>query len=192
LILIIDNYDSFTFNLVEFVRRYRPVEVRRNDEVGLDIVSELRPAGVLISPGPGRPADSGISLPLVRAWHQQIPILGVCLGHQIIGEVCGASVVHAAEPVHGKTSPIRHQGKGLFRNLPNPLQVMRYHSLLLDPASLPPSLEVTATTDAEEIMGIRHKFYNLVGVQFHPESILTEAGEQMICNWLAFAPETGG
>ena len=184
MILIIDNYDSFTYNLVELVRRYQPVEVYRHDEAGLDIVAERRPAGLLISPGPGRPEDSGISLPLVEAWHQQIPILGVCLGHQIIGKICGAAVVHAGQPMHGKTSLIYHTGTGIYRNLPNPMPVMRYHSLLLDPLTLPPQLEVTAKTSTEEIMGIQHKIHNLVGVQFHPESILTPAGAQMVRNWL--------
>ncbi|WNJ16496.1 aminodeoxychorismate/anthranilate synthase component II [Pontibacter sp. G13] len=184
MIVIVDNYDSFTYNLVDLVKRFVPVQVFRNDEISVDELVGKSPSGILISPGPGNPDNSGISRELVDRIKSEIPVLGVCLGHQIIGSISGAEVVKGSVPVHGKTSEIRHQNGSIFRDLPNPMTVMRYHSLVIDPAKIPNELEVLAKTDTEEIMGIRHKIYNLVGVQFHPESILSESGELMIRNWL--------
>jgi anthranilate synthase/aminodeoxychorismate synthase-like glutamine amidotransferase len=183
LILVLDNYDSFTYNLVDLVRRHAPVQVFRNDALSLDAAEALCPDGLLISPGPGRPEDAGISGALLRHWMGRIPVLGVCLGHQLIGSVLGGQVVHAARPVHGKTSQIAHTGQSLFAGLPSPLRVMRYHSLILAQA-LPPGLEVTARTEDGEIMAIHHPALRLTGVQFHPESVLTEGGDRMIQNWL--------
>ena len=185
MILIIDNYDSFTWNLVDLIRQgpYL-VQVHRNNELTLEQVRKLRPKGILISPGPGRPEDSGVSVEVVREVAGEIPIFGVCLGHQLLGEVFGMKVVHAAAPIHGKTSPLEHDGKGLFRGIPQGINVMRYHSLMLVEAASECDLDVTATTPEGEIMGIRHRFLNFVGVQFHPESILTEFGNKMVDNWL--------
>ena len=190
MILLIDNYDSFTYNLVDLLQRHREVRVFRNDAVSAEIVEELAPAGIVISPGPGRPADSGVSRDILARYHQRIPVLGVCLGHQLIGEWLGAEVVHAARPMHGKTSQLKHVGTGLFAGLPQPLKVMRYHSLLLRPESLPKDLTLTAWTEQGEVMGVAHRVFPLAGVQFHPESIGSEAGEQLITNWLdAFAAD---
>ncbi|GAB4410365.1 MAG: aminodeoxychorismate/anthranilate synthase component II [Bacteroidia bacterium] len=183
-ILLIDNYDSFTYNLADLLRRYATVQVVRNDAIGLEEITATDPAGIVVSPGPGRPEDSGISLPLVQRLYDRYPILGVCLGHQIIGQVCGAKVVHAARPMHGRTSLVQHTQTSVFRQLPSPLRVMRYHSLVLDPDTIPDELEVIAYSDGGEIMGIRHKIHTLVGVQFHPESVLSEGGDRMIRNWL--------
>jgi anthranilate synthase component 2 len=183
-ILLIDNYDSFTYNLVDLIQRREPVVVHRNDAVTAEVVETLRPRGIVISPGPGRPQDSGVSQDIVARYHQRLPILGVCLGHQLIGELLGAEVTHAARPMHGKTSQIVHLGTGVFANLPQPLRVMRYHSLVLRPESLPNRLIVSAWTDSGEVMGIQHADFPLVGVQFHPESIGSEAGGQLLTNWL--------
>ncbi|MDX1907766.1 MAG: aminodeoxychorismate/anthranilate synthase component II [Bacteroidia bacterium] len=184
MILLIDNYDSFTWNLADLVRRVRPVHVVRHDAITLEDVITLDPAGIIISPGPGRPEQSGVSLPVVSRLYHQYPILGVCLGHQLIAQVMGARVVPAQVPMHGKTSLVYHQGRSIFAGLPDPVECMRYHSLVVDPDSLPDGLEVTAKTEAEEIMGIHHKIYNLAGVQFHPESVRTTYGFQMMDNWL--------
>ena len=184
MILVIDNYDSFTYNLVDLIRRFVEVKVIRHDEYGPEIVDHLRPEGIVISPGPGRPCDSGISMAVVERYYRTHPILGVCLGHQVIAEVLGAKVVHAVRPMHGKTSLVYHGNNGLFSDISQGIEVMRYHSLVVDPQSLPAMLEISAWTDREEIMGIRHKIYNLSGVQFHPESVLTTAGEKMLQNWL--------
>ncbi len=184
MILVIDNYDSFTFNLVALLRQEARVEVAKNDEISLETIISNPPAGIVISPGPGRPADSGISVTIVDQLTGKIPILGVCLGHQLIAEQMGAKVVHAARPMHGKTTLVLHKQNSLFANLPSPLQVMRYHSLVVCPASLPEELEVTAWTEQGEVMGIQHKIYNLAGIQFHPESILTPQGPDMIQNWI--------
>ncbi len=184
MILIIDNYDSFTFNLVDLIRQEEEVSIFRNDEISLEEVKALAPRGILISPGPGRPLDSGVSYPIVEQLKGKIPILGVCLGHQLIGEVLGAEVTHARRPMHGKRSQIQHDGIQLFRGLPRPLTVMRYHSLVLDPASIPASISVSAHTQEGEIMGIRAEEKGLWGVQFHPESIGSEGGRQLIRNWL--------
>ncbi len=184
MVLIIDNYDSFTYNLVDLVRKFTPVRVSRNDEIGLEDIACLSPSGILISPGPGRPQDSGISMAATQHFMGQIPILGVCLGHQIIGELLGMKLVHAARPMHGKTSDITHLGKGLFEDLPQPLRVMRYHSLILDGTRKDNSLEITARTLDQEIMGLSHSGLRLEGVQFHPESILSVGGETIIHNWV--------
>lgn len=190
MILVIDNYDSFTFNLVALLRQEARVEVVKNDEISLTAILRNRPAGIVISPGPGRPEDSGISVTVVDQLAGSIPILGVCLGHQLIAERLGATVTHAARPMHGKTTIIRHNGTALFQGLASSVEVMRYHSLVVKPASLPAELEVTAWTEEGEVMGIQHKSYNLAGIQFHPESILTPEGPAMIRNWIAGIRET--
>ncbi len=184
MILVIDNYDSFTYNLVDLIRRFAEVTIIRNDEYGPEVVDQLMPDGIVISPGPGWPRDSGISMAVVARYYRTHPILGVCLGHQVIAEVLGAKVLHAAKPMHGKTSLIYHRNQGLFTGISQGLSVMRYHSLVVAAESLPDMLEISAWTDRQEVMGIRHKIYNLSGVQFHPESVLTMAGEEMIQNWL--------
>lgn len=188
MVLVIDNYDSFTFNLVELIRREREVIVLKND----DQLPEFTPIdhleGILISPGPGKPINSGISGAVIRKYLGILPLLGICLGHQLIGEMFGAKVIKGLKPMHGKTSEAIHDGKGIFRAIPSPTKVMRYHSLIIEESGFPAELEVIAKTASGEIMGIRHKFYNLAGVQFHPESILTEHGEQMIQNWIRTLP----
>ncbi|MCL4105856.1 UNVERIFIED_CONTAM: hypothetical protein GTU68_012494, partial [Idotea baltica] len=184
-ILVIDNYDSFTWNLVDLLRRGPyPVEVYRNDALTVEEVFHLDPKGIVISPGPGRPVDSGVSLEIMHKLSRTTAVLGVCLGHQLMGEVFGLELTHAETPMHGKTSLAHHDQTGLFAGLPSPVQVMRYHSLLLNNRHLPKDISVTAKTQKGEIMGIKHNFLNLTGVQFHPESILTEWGAQMILNWL--------
>lgn len=185
MILIIDNYDSFTYNLVDLIGRFTETKVIRNDEAPPTVVAELQPAGVVISPGPGRPSDSGISQAIIATYYAHFPILGVCLGHQVIAEFFGAKVSHATQPMHGKTSLVQHNNTSIFRGISRPLEVMRYHSLVVHPETLPESLEISAWTDQQEVMGISHKIYNLSGVQFHPESILTQEGERLIQNWLA-------
>jgi len=184
MIVFIDNYDSFTYNLVDLFARHVQVRVFRNDLVIAADILGLKPRGVVISPGPGRPEDSGISLPFVHDYHQQIPIFGVCLGQQIIGQVLGGNVVKASRPMHGKTSVIFHQQDSVFKGLPSPMEIMRYHSLLLEKNSLPGGLQITAETEEGEIMAVAHERFPLHAVQFHPESILSEAGEQMVKNWL--------
>jgi len=194
-VLVIDNYDSFVFNLVQYLGELGadPV-VHRNDEVDLAGVEALDPDAILISPGPGTPADAGISCDLIREWAGRRPILGVCLGHQAIGEVFGGEVVRAAQVMHGKTSAIRHDGGGVFAGLPSPLEATRYHSLVVDPASVPDELEVTAWTDADDgarvVMGLRHRHHDVEGVQFHPESILTASGHQILQTFLDRVPST--
>ncbi|MGK3204491.1 anthranilate synthase component II [Amycolatopsis sp. MEPSY49] len=183
MICVLDNYDSFVYNLVQYLGDLgASCQVYRNDEVTVADVAALEPELVLISPGPGDPADAGISVELVRALAGRVPILGVCLGHQAIGAAFGARVVHAAEPMHGKCSPLAHDGRGVFAGLPNPLTVARYHSLVLDPASLPADLVVTAWSSTGEVMGIRHRELPIEGVQFHPESLFTEGGMAMVAN----------
>lgn len=185
MVLVIDNYDSFTWNLVDILRRgKRPVKVVRNDELNIDEIKALNPQGILISPGPGRPSDSGVSISVVRELASRVPLLGICLGHQLVGEEMGAQLVHADEPMHGRTSDIEHDGKGLFQGLPQPLRVMRYHSLLLSRENMPKDIVVSAATSSGDVMGIRHKIHNLAGVQFHPESILSDYGARIIENWL--------
>jgi anthranilate synthase/aminodeoxychorismate synthase-like glutamine amidotransferase len=185
MLLIIDNYDSFTYNLVQYFGELKadPV-VYRNDEITLDEVRKLGPSKIVISPGPGTPEQSGISNELIRQFGPSTPILGVCLGHQCIGYVYGASVVRAARLMHGKTSPIEHDNQGVFTGLPQPFEATRYHSLLVDPATVPDDLLVTARTAEGEIMGLRHRVYPIHGVQFHPESILTREGKSLLKNFL--------
>lgn len=186
MILIIDNYDSFTYNLVHLVGRYRDdLKVVRNDAVTVDDVGEMNPDLLLISPGPGRPANAGISCDVIRRFGDRIPILGVCLGHQAVGEVFGGTVVYAPSIMHGKTSGIHHDNRTIFKDLDDGFEATRYHSLVLDPDSLPDVLEVSARSDDGVIMGVRHKTLPIEGVQFHPESVLTTAGGRMISNWLA-------
>jgi anthranilate synthase/aminodeoxychorismate synthase-like glutamine amidotransferase len=185
-ILVVDNYDSFTFNLVQALQSLgAEVEVQRNDELSVEDVRALAPEAVVLSPGPCTPAEAGISVPLIRALSGSVPILGVCLGHQSIGAAFGGVVRRAGRVVHGKTSPVSHEGTGLFTGMPRPLSVGRYHSLVVDRASLPEVLEVTAvSTDDGEIMAVRHRSHPTVGVQFHPESVLTPDGPALLRNFL--------
>ena len=190
MILVIDNYDSFTYNLVQYLGELgAAVEVRRNDAIGVDDVGALAPSAVVLSPGPCTPAEAGITVPVIRRWGASIPMLGVCLGHQAIGEAFGGKVVRADRVMHGKTSRVTHDGTGVFAGLPSPLEVMRYHSLVIEPASLPDSLVVTArAVDApDEIHGVRHVEHPVFGVQFHPESIMTQQGKQILANFLEVA-----
>ncbi|CAI9393692.1 MULTISPECIES: aminodeoxychorismate synthase component 2 [Citrobacter] len=186
MILLIDNYDSFTWNLYQyFCELGADVRVKRNDELTLSQIDVLNPQKIVISPGPCTPDDAGISLDVIRHYAGRLPILGVCLGHQAMAQAFGATIVRAAKVMHGKTSPIRHTGQGVFQGLTNPLTVTRYHSLLIDPATLPDCFEVTAWSETQEIMGIRHTTWDLEGVQFHPESILSEQGHQLLANFLS-------
>jgi anthranilate synthase component 2 len=185
MLLMIDNYDSFTYNLVQYFGELeQEVRVYRNDEITLDEISALAPRHIVISPGPCTPNEAGISVPLIRNFADRIPILGVCLGHQAIGQAFGGKIVHAKEVMHGKTSAITHTSSGVFRDLPNPLQATRYHSLVIERSTLPECLEVTAWSPDGEIMGVRHRELPLEGVQFHPESILTERGHALLANFL--------
>jgi anthranilate synthase/aminodeoxychorismate synthase-like glutamine amidotransferase len=185
MMLIIDNYDSFTYNLVQYFGELgADLVVKRNDQVTLDEVAEMHPDRICISPGPGTPLDAGISNDLILKFGPTTPILGVCLGHQCIGHVFGGEVVRADRLMHGKTSPIMHEGDGVFRTLPNPFEATRYHSLIVRRESLPPELEITAETAQREIMGLRHRRYPIQGVQFHPESIMTGVGKQLLFNFL--------
>ncbi|MGN7384681.1 GMP synthase [Chlamydia abortus] len=185
MILVIDNYDSFTYNLVQYLGELREqIEVRRNDEIDLDGVASLRPDYLLISPGPCTPNEAGISLALIERFKGEIPILGVCLGHQSIGQAFGAEVVRADKLMHGKTSSILHDGKTIFTGIPSSFTATRYHSLIVKRDTLPTELEISAETEEGEIMGIRHKEYPIEGVQFHPESILTDHGLQLLRNFI--------
>ncbi|EDT7379543.1 aminodeoxychorismate synthase component 2, partial [Salmonella enterica subsp. enterica] len=185
MILLIDNYDSFTWNLYQyFCELGTEVQVRRNDALTLAHIDALNPQKIVISPGPCTPNDAGISLAVIRHYAGRIPMLGVCLGHQAMAQAFGASVVRAAKVMHGKTSPVTHNGQGVFRGLPSPLTVTRYHSLIVDPATLPECFEITAWSETQEIMGIRHREWDLEGVQFHPESILSEQGHALLENFL--------
>ena len=185
MLLMIDNYDSFTYNLVQYFGELgEDVRVYRNDAITLSELAKLDPARIVISPGPGTPAQAGISLSVIREFAGKIPLLGVCLGHQSIGEAFGGKVVHARKLMHGKVSPVHHHNVGVFRGLPNPVTCTRYHSLAVERETLPDCLEVTAWTDDGEIMGLRHKTLDVEGVQFHPESILTEHGHDMLKNFL--------
>ncbi|MFA4983811.1 MAG: aminodeoxychorismate/anthranilate synthase component II [Candidatus Omnitrophota bacterium] len=186
MILMIDNYDSFTYNLVQYLAMLgEKVEVFRNDKISIEKVRGLSPARIVISPGPGRPEDAGISCDLVKEFQGGIPILGVCLGHQCIGQVYGGRIVSAKRLMHGKTSRIYHNGKGIFRNIENPFFATRYHSLVIERKSLPACLEVNAwTREDAEIMAVKHKQHPVWGVQFHPESILTKAGFEILRNFL--------
>ncbi|MDI6717078.1 MAG: aminodeoxychorismate/anthranilate synthase component II [Actinomycetota bacterium] len=186
MIVMIDNYDSFTFNLVQYLAELgEELIVFRNDEVSVDDILRMKPDSIVISPGPGRPADAGISIDLIKAAADKIPILGVCLGHQSIGEAFGGKVVHAGTLVHGKTSQIFHDGRTIFRGIPNPFTATRYHSLIVDKETLPSCFEISAETKDGLIMAIRHREYPIEGVQFHPESILTSEGKAILKNFLS-------
>ncbi|MDR2164514.1 MAG: aminodeoxychorismate/anthranilate synthase component II [Zoogloeaceae bacterium] len=186
MLLMIDNYDSFTYNLVQYFGELgQDVKVFRNDAITVAEIARLAPAHLVVSPGPCSPAQAGISLAAIREFAGRIPLLGVCLGHQAIGEAFGGRVVHARHLMHGKVSPVHHLGAGVFRGLPNPVTCTRYHSLAIERETLPGCLEVTAWTADGEIMGVRHKTLAVEGVQFHPESILTEHGHDMLKNFLA-------
>ena len=188
-LLMIDNYDSFTYNLVQYLGELgASVDVRRNDAIAVDEVAALAPDGIVVSPGPCTPREAGISVPVIERYAGRIPILGVCLGHQAIGAAFGGAIVRAPRIMHGKTSPIRHDGRGLFAGLPDPFDATRYHSLVIDPATVPADLEVCAWTAEQEIMGVRHRKVFVEGVQFHPESILTLAGKQLLGNFLSRLP----
>lgn len=193
MILVIDNYDSFTYNLVHLVggvtADYRVV---RNDQIGLDEIAELAPTGVLISPGPGRPDEAGVSEDVVRQFGETTPILGVCLGHQAIGEVYGGRVVHAPTLMHGKTSTVHHDQRTVFEGVDQGFTATRYHSLVLDRGSLPDVLEISAETEDGVVMGLRHKDLPIEGVQFHPESILTTEGPKLVRNWVASTLDRAG
>lgn len=184
-VIVIDNYDSFTFNLVQYLEMLgAKCEVRSNDQTSVEEVAEAEPAGILLSPGPGTPDDAGVTLALIGALAGKFPILGVCLGHQSIAQAHGGRVVRAPRLMHGKTSPIEHDGRTLFQGLPSPFEATRYHSLIAEEASLPACLEVSARTAEGEIMALRHRELPLEGVQFHPESILTQHGLALLENWL--------
>lgn len=186
MILIIDNYDSFTYNLVQYLGELgAELRVVRNDAVTADEVATMKPARIVVSPGPCTPNEAGISCAVIERMGTSTPILGVCLGHQCIGQVYGGKVVRAGRLMHGKTSMIRHDGKGVFKGLPNPFEAIRYHSLLVERESLPVGLEISADTDQREIMGLRHRRFPVHGVQFHPESILTQNGKQILQSFLA-------
>lgn len=189
-LLMIDNYDSFTYNLVQYLGELgQDVQVYRNDEIDLDQVEKMKPRHIVISPGPCTPNEAGISVPLIKAFGGKIPMLGVCLGHQSIGQAFGGNIVHAKQLMHGKTSLIHHKNEGVFKGLPNPYTATRYHSLVIERETLPDCLEITAWTEDEnggfgEIMGVRHKTLPIEGVQFHPESILTQYGHELLDNFL--------
>jgi anthranilate synthase/aminodeoxychorismate synthase-like glutamine amidotransferase len=190
LLLVIDNYDSFTYNLVQFLGELgATLLVRRNDEVDVEEIGEIAPRAIVISPGPGVPADAGVTVAAIRRWRGEIPILGVCLGHQAIAEAYGGRVVRAGKVMHGKTSLVRHDGTDLFAGLPNPLEVMRYHSLVVEPGTLPSELEVTARAHDEpgEIHAFRHRTHSVWGVQFHPESVMTDRGRDLLGNFMELA-----
>jgi len=185
MILVVDNYDSFTYNLVQYLGELgAALQVVRNDKTSLEEIESLGPEKILVSPGPCTPKEAAISCEVIREFGPRIPLLGVCLGHQCIGQVFGGNVIRADRLMHGKTSPILHEEAGVFRGMPNPFEATRYHSLIVERASLPADLEITAETKEKEIMGIRHKNFPIEGVQFHPESILTEAGKKLLANFL--------
>jgi anthranilate synthase component II len=187
MILVIDNYDSFTYNLVQYLGELgADVVVKRNDEITVDQIGEMKPEGLVLSPGPCAPAQAGITISAIQRYGERIPTLGVCLGHQAIGEAYGGEVVRAGKVMHGKTSQVQHDGKGLFAGLPSPMEVMRYHSLVVEPSSLPDCLEVVAVAvnNQAEIHGVRHKKHPVYGVQFHPESVMTPNGKQLLKNFL--------
>jgi anthranilate synthase/aminodeoxychorismate synthase-like glutamine amidotransferase len=192
MILLIDNYDSFTYNIFQYLSCLgAKVKVVRNDAIAVKDVARLKPEAIVLSPGPGTPDESGITLETITTYTGKIPILGVCLGHQSIGQAFGGKVIRAGKLMHGKTSMIQHTNKGVFKGLPNPLEVTRYHSLIVERKSLPDCLEVTATTDDGMIMGLRHKRYLVEGVQFHPESYVTQKGMEMLQNFLDLAAKRG-
>jgi anthranilate synthase/aminodeoxychorismate synthase-like glutamine amidotransferase len=185
-ILLLDNYDSFTYNLAQYLGELGcQVEVHRNDRISVEQIAQRKPERIVISPGPCTPQEAGICVELIQKLAGKIPILGVCLGHQAIGAAFGGKIIRAPKLFHGKTSQIRHDGSGVFRGLPNPFTATRYHSLIVDRKSLPAELQVTAETDDEIIMGMQHREYPLMGVQFHPESVLTDSGKQLLKNFLS-------
>jgi len=185
-VLVVDNYDSFTYNLVQYLGELgAKLDVFRNDAIDLDGIRRRKPDGVLLSPGPCTPDEAGVTLEAIQAFAGKVPLLGVCLGHQAIGQAFGGKVIRNQRIVHGKASPVQHRGKGVFRDLPSPFAAGRYHSLVVEWKTLPRCLEVTAWTKEKEIMGLRHKTLDVEGVQFHPESILTESGKTLLGNWLA-------
>lgn len=187
MLVMIDNYDSFTYNLVQYLAELgQEVRVFRNDQITVDAIAELQPQHLVISPGPCTPNEAGISIDAIKHFVGKIPILGVCLGHQSIGQAFGGNIVHAKQLMHGKTSMIHHNNTGVFAELSNPFEATRYHSLVVDRASLPDCFEITAWTDDEEIMGIRHKELVIEGVQFHPESFLTQHGHDLLANFLKY------
>ncbi len=186
MILVIDNYDSFTYNLVQYLGEMDVrMEIRRNDQISIEQVHELKPDRILISPGPCSPRESGLSNEIIRTFGPKLPLFGVCLGHQCIGHTFGAEVIVNYRMMHGKTSPIKHNGRDLFRGMADPFAATRYHSLVIKRETIPDCLEITAETDEGEIMGVRHKTFPIWGVQFHPESILTENGRQILKNFLS-------
>jgi anthranilate synthase/aminodeoxychorismate synthase-like glutamine amidotransferase len=190
MLLVIDNYDSFTYNLVQYLGELgAEIDVRRNDAITVDEIGDLAPSAIVISPGPCAPSQAGITVDVIRRWGSNIPTLGVCLGHQAIGEAYGGRVVRADRVMHGKTSQVEHNGRGVFAGLPSPLEVMRYHSLVVERTSLPESLEVVAraTGDPNEIHGVRHRKHPVYGVQFHPESVMTQHGKALLKNFLELA-----
>lgn len=192
-LLVIDNYDSFVHNLARYFRELgQAVEVVRNDEIDLDTIAARAPSHLVVSPGPCTPNEAGISLAAVGHFAGRLPVLGVCLGHQCIGQAFGGKVVRAERPMHGKTSRVAHDGRGLFAGLPNPMAVTRYHSLIVERDSLPDCLEATAASDTGEIMALRHRTLPVTGVQFHPEAVLTEAGHALLANFLAMGTAPGG
>jgi len=189
MILVLDNYDSFTYNLVQYLGELgATMHVARNDALTVDDVEGLAPEGIVISPGPGNPDAAGISLELIRRFHTRVPILGVCLGHQAIGQAFGGTVARARKQMHGKTSTISHDGRGVFRGLPAGFEATRYHSLVVLEAGVPAALEISARAEDGEIMGLRHRQYPVEGVQFHPESILTSQGKALLGNFLELTP----
>jgi anthranilate synthase component II len=185
MLLMIDNYDSFTYNLVQYFQELgEEVRVYRNDEIGLHDIQKSKPSKIVISPGPCTPNEAGVSVPVIQEFAGKIPILGVCLGHQSIGQAFGGKIIRAKRVMHGKTSMIRHDGKGVFKDLENPFEATRYHSLVIERSSMPEVLEITASADDGEVMGVRHKNLLLEGIQFHPESILTKEGKHLLKNFL--------
>jgi len=193
MILMIDNYDSFTYNLVQYLRELgADVVVHRNDRIGIEEIRAMRPERIVLSPGPCSPAEAGICCHVIRAFGASVPLLGVCLGHQCIGAAYGGRIVRAGRLMHGKTSGIHHDGRGIFHGAPNPFEATRYHSLLIQRETIPACLEVSAETSEGEIMGVRHRSHPVEGVQFHPESILTQFGKVLLANFLAGPVRQGG
>ena len=187
MILMIDNYDSFTFNIVQYLEQMgEKVETHRNDKITIQEIKSLKPAAIFLSPGPCTPAEAGITVNMVREFYKDVPMMGICLGHQSIGFAFGAKVVRAGRIMHGKVSPVKHDGKTIFTGLPNPFPAGRYHSLIVARETLPSFLEISAETDEGEIMGLRHKDYPVEGIQFHPESVLTPQGKRIIRNFLKY------
>jgi anthranilate synthase component 2 len=192
-VLLVDNYDSFTFNLVQYLGELgADVDVHRNDRIDVAGIRARRPDGLVLSPGPCTPNEAGVTLEAIRAFAGELPVLGVCLGHQAIGQAFGGTVVRNARIVHGKSSPVRHRGEGVFAGVPSPFEAGRYHSLVVERETLPRALKVTAWTDEREIMGLRHRTLDVEGVQFHPESILTAHGKALLANWLARLGKAAG